>query len=178
MPGGTHQLPGGRSALYCLACLNRNSSRVQLKGWTFNTDRNVTLNPNGSNEIVLASNVLSVEIDGSTVQSEDPVFLNGKIYDRWNQTYTISRSLKAFKIVYLRDWDQLPPVAQDYITRRSARLFQDEIYGASELRASASREEAEAYSELRRLRNREGRPNLLTNDSTWNIIGGGRGPRQ
>lgn len=157
------------------SCLSRVSRQVQLTGWTFNTDRNVTLSRDGDDQIPLASNVLTVEVDTKSITQTDPVLLDGKMWDRWNQTYVFSADLTAFKIVYFRSWSLLPFAAQNYITRRAARLFQDEIYGASDLRASASKEELEALSQLRRAHSRERRPNMITNDSTWNIIGGGRG---
>lgn len=172
----TGELPSVASR--AIACLERISRKVQLKGWSFNTEFNRTLPQDSDGEIPLPSDALSVVIDPTSIRDLVPTMLNGKVYDSYAQTYTIGRDLVAFRLVLERSWDLLPPAAQNYITTYAARVFQDEIYGASELRASASREELMALKELRRVHSVELRPNFILNSSTWQIIGGGRGLSQ
>lgn len=172
----TGELPSIASR--ALACLNRTSRKVQLKGWSFNTEFNRTLPKDSEDEVPLPVDALSAVIDPTSVGNTVPTVLDGKVYDSYAQTYAIGRDLVAARLVLERSWELLPPAAQNYITTYAARVFQDEIYGASELRASASREELMALKELRRVHSVENRPNFILNDSTWRIIGGGRGTNQ
>lgn len=172
----TGELPS--TASRALACLQRASKKVQLKGWSFNCEFNRTLSQNNDGHIPLPAETLSVVIDPSSVADMVPVMLDGKVYDSYGQTYEIGTDLVALKIVLQRSWDLLPPLAQNYITTYAARVFQDEVYGASELRQSTSREEMTALRELRRAHNVENRSNFIESDASWRIIGGGRATSQ
>jgi hypothetical protein len=169
------------AASKAIACLNRVSRQVQTKGWTFNTERNRILAKNNDGEVVLPDGTLKVEIDythSPGLVRGSPVMLNGKVYDQYNQTYQWPGNLVAFRIVLQRTWAEMPPLGQQYITRRACRIFQDETYGAAELKQTASMEEIEALKQLRRAHSCEARPNMFRNGSTWRIIGGGRGTDQ
>jgi hypothetical protein len=116
------------------------SRRVQSSGWNFNTDYNVSLPLNASNEIVLASNVLSVSVPHLDVDIRD-----GKMYDRYNHVSTFTTGITGATVVYLLEFTHLPQTARDYITQLACRQMQQEIQG----QVSADQENAE---ELRRSR--------------------------
>ncbi|MEY3811004.1 MAG: hypothetical protein RIT11_6 [Pseudomonadota bacterium] len=140
--------------------LEATSREVQSKGWYFNTDLNYTLSPNNSNNIELPANTLRVELEGSS-RSNNYVERNRKLYDRYNNTFTITSSVKTTIVWYL-EFENIPEVARHYITIRAARIFQDRMLVSAELHKFHEMDELQAYMSLTEAEGDLGRHNILT----------------
>jgi hypothetical protein len=143
-----------------ISILESTSREVQSRGWFYNTDLNYTLVPNNNNQIELPANTLRVELEGSS-RSKNYVERNRKLYDRYNNTFTISDSVKVTIVFYL-EFEDIPEVARQYITIRAARIFQDRMLVSSELHKFHEIDELQAYMALKEAEGDIGRHNILT----------------
>jgi hypothetical protein len=143
-----------------ISILESTSREVQSRGWFYNTDLNYSLVPNNNNEIELPANTLRVELEGSS-RSKNYVERNRKLYDRYNNTFTISDSVKVTIVFYL-EFENIPEVARQYITIRAARIFQDRMLVSSELHKFHEIDELQAYMALKEAEGDIGRHNILT----------------
>jgi len=140
--------------------LDHVSREVQARGWFFNTDINYSLTPNNNNQIELPANALRVELaDG--YRRHDFVERNRKLYDRVNNTFTITDNIKV-NIVFLLDFSELPEVARHYILVRASRIFQDRMLVSSELHKFHEMDELQSYMSLKEAEGDIGRHNILT----------------
>lgn len=140
--------------------LDHVSREVQARGWFFNTDINYSLTPNNDNQIELPANALRVELaDG--YRRHDFVERNRKLYDRVNNTFTITDNIKV-NIVFLLDFSELPEVARHYILVRASRIFQDRMLVSSELHKFHEMDELQSYMSLKEAEGDIGRHNILT----------------
>lgn len=121
------------------------SRRLQMEGWTFNTDYYKLMLRNQDNEIQVPSNALRVLVADYDHPSLDVVQRGERLYDRRANSYTFTVDVRADVTVAL-DWEELPEHARRYITTRSGRLLQQQIVGAKDLDAINAGEEAEARS--------------------------------
>ena len=121
---------------------------TQIKGWNWNTEKEVTLTPNVSTkEITLGNNVVRISIDKRTYTSIDIVQRGTRLYDKKNKTFLFDSAIKA-EIVYLLPFTDLPEQARYYIVVRSARLFQQRMIGDSTGSAFSAEEETTALMAL------------------------------
>ena len=106
------------------------SREVQAEGWTFNTEEFYELTPDGNGEIVIANNILQLDLHDEKDNQYETVRRNGKLYEKINHTYDWSTWDKvACDIVWFFDWVDLPRPIQDYITARAATLVSSRIVG-------------------------------------------------
>jgi hypothetical protein len=121
---------------------------TQIKGWNWNTEKEVTLTPNVSTlEITLSNNVVRVSIDKRTYTSIDVVQRGVRLYDKKNKTFQFSSAIKA-EVVSLLPFTDLPEQARYYIVVRSARLFQQRMIGDATGSAFSAEEETTALMAL------------------------------
>jgi len=108
-----------------------NTSReVQAEGWTFNTEEFYELTPNGDGEIIIANNILQIDLHDEKDNQYEAIRRNGKLYEKINHTYDWSTWDKvACDIVWFFDWVDLPRPIQDYITARAAAIVSSRIVG-------------------------------------------------
>jgi hypothetical protein len=120
-----------------LSSVNR---EVQSRGWHFNTEKGIQLNPSFPNkELVLPANTLRVD---SVLEDAhiDVVQRGTRLYDRTNHTYAFDKSMKVDLVVLLA-FEELPETARQYITIRASRIFQERTLGAPELSSFNSQDE-------------------------------------
>ena len=111
-----------------------NTSReVQAEGWIFNTEEFYELTPDSNGEIVIANNILQIDLHDEKDNQYEAVRRSGKLYEKINHTYdwtTLTNWEKvACDIVWLFDWVDLPRPIQDYIVARSAAIVSSRIVG-------------------------------------------------
>src|SRR5262249_14244417 len=114
-------------AINALNRLRDSSRETQADAyWTFDTDKDVTLDLQGVGLLTLPPNTLKAEVDLSKTSTNiDPVFRGLQVYDRKNKTFAFSAPLVLSRISYLLPFDELPPTAQWYITIKAARVFSE-----------------------------------------------------
>lgn len=163
------------------AAISRNilteiSRDVQMQGWHFNTQRNVTLSPGADTFITLSDNVVRVDIEywtsrGSSVStdSRDITQRGAKLFNRTDNTYAFTTDVKA-SVVYLFDWDELPEPARRYVVVKAARIFQDRMVGSQAHHAFSQEDEVRARASLKEFEADTSDPTIFGNYDVFNII--------
>ena len=123
------------------------NKQVQSEGWSFNTEIDVTLTRDGSNNIPLGTDVLRVDAQTHDHPSIDPIQRGLKLYDRKNNTFIFDEDLKC-TVVYFRSFDELPEQARSYMTIKAARVFVDRLISDQSLRTYTQEDEIRARSVL------------------------------
>ena len=123
------------------------NKQVQSEGWSFNTEIDVTLTRNASNNIVLGTDVLRVDAQTHDHPSIDPIQRGLKLYDRKNNTFVFDEDVKC-TVVYFRSFDELPEQARSYMTIKAARIFVDRFVSDQSLRTYTEGDEIRARSVL------------------------------
>lgn len=118
------------------------SKQVQVEGWTFNTERKYTLNPDSStNYINYPSNLLRIDANEEKHAHEyDLVRRNGRLYDRLNHTDKFTKAVTV-DVVWLFDFIDLPPGIQAYITAKAARMCAVKMVGDPQLNGMLQEQE-------------------------------------
>ena len=120
---------------------------VQSEGWHFNTEIDVVLTRDASNEIALASNVLRVDPNIYQHPSVDAVQIGLKLYDRKTHKYEFEEDLTSV-VVYFRTFEEIPEPARRYVMIKAARIFVDRLVGDEGLRSYTQQDEIRARSIL------------------------------
>ena len=123
------------------------NKQVQAEGWSFNTEIDVTLTRNASNNIVLGTDVLRVDAQTHDHPSIDPIQRGLKLYDRKNNTFVFDEDIRC-TVVYFRSFDELPEQARSYMTIKAARIFVDRLVSDQSLRTYTQEDEIRARSVL------------------------------
>ena len=103
--------------------LKQVSREVQSEGWTFNKEYNYPFMADANGEIIIPNNILQMDlsIDDVYNRNKDPIRREGKLYDRIAHSFIweVGKTM-YFDIMWLFDWDDLPPPIKDYITSRAS----------------------------------------------------------
>ncbi len=174
-----NNLEGQKNADAAIArnILEEVNTEVQSHGWHFNTQLDVSLDPDSNKEIVLADNVVRVDIayrttgtgSSSLYDDRDVTQRGGKLFNRSDNTYEFTKAVKAM-VIYLLDWDDLPEPARRYITVRAARIFQDRMVGSQAHHAFSKEDEVRARALLREFEMDTGDHSIFDNYDVWNIV--------
>lgn len=141
-------IPLGTDGELAKRIVEKTMVEIQSQGWYFNTDYDFTLVPDSNNFITMPPNTLRVDF-GETEFTHRYVFKDVRVYDNKEHTYEIFNKLTA-DVVWLVDYDTLPPEAYEYISLRAARKFQQKVIGAIETDQFTTRDEADALQNLQR----------------------------
>jgi hypothetical protein len=125
------------------AILSEVNRRVQMRGWYFNTDYNVTLSRDAGNEIPLATNVLAVRVPG-----RDIVVRGGRLYDRVNRVYTFTDNITNAETVVLLDFTDLSEAGRNYVTQLACQQMQRTVQGQYNADQENTQELRMAYADF------------------------------
>ena len=163
----TDTLPvDARTAQNTLTEVNK---EVQSEGWSFNTEIDVTLTRDGSNQINLPINVLRVDANIHQHPTIDPIQRGLKLYDRQNNKYEFDEDLIC-TVVYYRDFIELTEQARRYINIKAARIFVDRLIGDQGLRTYTQEDETRARAILTESDYANADHNLLRGDPSLTNI--------
>jgi hypothetical protein len=124
--------------------LDDTSREVQLMGWHFNTLDNYSLAPDINGYIYIPTN--AYKVDPCSV-SVDYVQVGDRLYNRLDNTFVIGKTVIA-NLGVLREFEELPEAAKNFIKIKSARRFQEKMIGSSELSRFDREDEQRAWIEL------------------------------
>ncbi len=130
--------------------LNRESRRVQIRGWHVNTLNDFVLNVNVDNQFVLPDNTLSVDTTnprgGRKIASPPPSsFINASmrrsadntkwlLWDADNNLETWSSDTRlTVNLIQLIEFSNLTPALQIYVWTTAAHRFQKSVMGSAVL---------------------------------------------
>ena len=145
-----------------LETLREVNRQVQSEGWTFNTENHVELTRNSvTNKITYPTNALAVDANEDKYQGKyDIVKRDGFLYDKKEHSYTFTEDL-VVDMVWLFSFDDVPKIAQTYITNRAARLASVKLVGDSELSQLLQEQEAQSRVALLEYETNQGDYNMF-----------------
>lgn len=146
-PVNTAEDNGVVDAVMARQMLRASSRRVQAKGWSWNTDKALTLArsyPEG--EVKLPANTLRVDTVGDSV-GVDVVQRGNRLYDRRNHTYEFGTALVVDLVSFL-PFEELPETARQFITISAGRKFQESQVGSETLAKFNRSDETLAWADL------------------------------
>ena len=157
-------------ANFAVATINEITRRIQLKEWHFNTEYDYPLTPNASGYLVPPTNTMRVDQMRCHNASVDFVYRDGRMYDKKARTDVITSSEYTFKIILAFDFDKLPEHVRNYITIKSARLFQERILGSETLATFTQDDEVDALTMAMQADLDNADVNILHSIDTYQII--------
>lgn len=149
--------------------LDEVSREIQTHGWDFNRETLVKLVPNEANEIVLSTSVAEIDIEPLDADGKKYVQRGGRLYNKTDHTFTISKEVKA-TIVYVLGWEDLPQAARHYFMIRAARRFQDRVVGSDKHHSFNQQDEFQALVALRAAESRSGDFTIFDNYDVARVI--------
>lgn len=135
------------------------SKAVQLIGWEWNTDLEVTLTPNSDGNLVLPENTLKV-IAIATKGDEKLTTRGGMLYDRKNQTSVFTDTRKVTLVTGLL-FEDMPEAARQYVMLSAADKFQDGVLGSPTLDREAEESMMKALQSLEAAESEAGDYNIF-----------------
>lgn len=145
--------------------LERAQRDVLSQGWWFNEEESMELSPDLNGFITLAPNVIKISVigdNGGIIQRGQ------RMYDRANRTYTFTSSIPVDMVINL-EWDELPQVARAYITDLACVRFNNNFYGAEDVKRVLEAELANSELEVKKADTDARDVNLLSNTRVNNI---------
>ena len=136
------------------------SREVQSEGWTFNTEEDYLMTPDENGEIVIANNILQIDLHDDKDNSYESIRRSGKLYEKINHTYDWTTltgwDTVRCDIVWFFDWVDLPRPIQDYIVARAAAIVSSRIVGDPQQFQMLSQKEIQARSNAMEYETRQG----------------------
>ena len=145
------------------------NKEVQSEGWSFNTEIDVTLTRDGSNQINLPIDVLRVDPNIHQHTTVDAIQRGLKLYDRLNNKFEFEEDLIC-TVVYFRNFDEIPEQARYYMTIKAARVFVDRLVSDEGLRTYTQQDEVRARAILMETDLSNGDHNLLRGDPSLTSV--------
>lgn len=107
--------------------LDRIERKTQARGWWFNRESEVPLEPDADGHVILPTDILRWE---PCVPDERYFIRAGRLYSPKEKTDVFAEAIKL-NVVYQIEWTDLPLVFQEYAVASAGRKFQDREFGSS-----------------------------------------------
>lgn len=121
LPVASLDTNGSSAAAHAERFIDAASKSLQARGWHFNTRRDVTLSPNGSNKIAVPASTFHIDTSGASANI-DVTVVGGFLFDLENNTDTWSTDLTVTYVINA-DFDDLPEAFADYVVTEAAFQF-------------------------------------------------------
>lgn len=145
--------------------LHEVSRDVQSEGWSWNTDEATAIAKDAADQFLLPSNALKAVFSPNRYPSRQYVLRGRRVWDKQKRTYAFGGGMTApliiDSVVYELDWDELPHVAQQYITIRAGRIFSNRYLNSTVVYSFTTQDEEYARAMLIRAEEEPGRNNML-----------------
>jgi len=145
------------------------NKEIQSEGWSFNTEIDVTLPRDGSNQISLSTDILRIDPNIHQHPTIDAIQRGLKLYDRLNNKYEFAEDLIC-TVVYFRTFAEIPEPARRYMTIKAARIFVDRLVSDDGLRTYTQEDEIRARAILMETDLANGDHNLLRGDPSLSSV--------
>ena len=131
--------------------LNEVNREVQSAGWKFNTSWKAKLVRDTNNRIIIANDVLHIELDHLRYSkiSYDPVMRGSYLFNLATESNVWDKDFDYAKIIYLLDFESIPEQARRYITIRAGRIFHDRTLGANAIHKYSQQDELSSLAVLK-----------------------------
>lgn len=163
--------PNSADVAMAMNTIDEVSLNVQARGWHFNREEDVTLTPDPvTKEIVVASNVLLVDVDYPNNDGLDITLRGTKIYNKKTNSTQFTGPLEKVDLVRVLEWDELPQAARYYIAIRAARIFQDRVVGSDKHHGYTQQDELIALSNLKKYEGETADHSIFDNYDVYRVI--------
>ena len=114
-----------------LDTLREVSREVQSEGWTFNKEYKYPITPDSNNEVIIANNILQIDLNRTYTQNKDRDSINreGKLYDKIAHSFTWTDETLYVDVIWYFDWTSIPIPIQAFIVARAASIVSSRIIG-------------------------------------------------
>ena len=131
---------------------------VLTQGWSFNSDWNYEMTPDGTSRIAVPANAL--QIDPTSGEDYVPRYdANAPagmfLYNREKRSFNEYTGDVKVNITWAYEFEQIPQHARHYVAMKAARKFQSGIMASAVLHQFTRDDEAEAYATFRRVEKRQ-----------------------
>ena len=163
--------PNSADVAIAMQILDEVSLNIQSRGWHFNTEENVTLTADPvTAEVVVASNVLLVDVDYPDNDGLDITLRGNKLYNRKTNSFQFTGPVEKIRLIRALEWDDLPQAARHYITIRAARIFQDRVVGSEKHHGFTQQDEFVAMSNLKKYEGEVADHSIFDNYDVYRVI--------
>ena len=174
--------PKNADAAIAQNVLTEITREIQTMGWHFNTQYNVSFQPDSSKQIVLAENIVRIDLvdhgivtqdvnrNTTVTDTRDITQRGDKLFDRTNNTYDFETEVVA-TVIYLLDFTELPEPARRYANIKAARVFQDRMVGSQKHHMFSREDETRALALLKEFEGETGDRTIFDNHDVHRIIG-------
>ena len=146
------------------------NKKVQMEGWSFNTEIDVTFTRDSTTkQISLPTDILRIDPNIHQHTNIDAIQRGLKLYDRLNNTFEFDEDLIC-TAVYFRPFDEIPEPARYYITIKAARIFVDRLVSDQGLRTYTQEDETRARAILMETDYANGDHNILRGDPSLTSV--------
>lgn len=153
--------------------LDRVTREVLALGWTINTEYEVIMTPDGSNEIPLSGTVLRIDTAGKDAWINVTVRDNGGVpylYNIKKRSFTFDVPTLTTEVVWDYDFEELTFALQNYIAYHAAVLWQVSELGSAAVDQMLQRKERQAWEQLLDADGSQGDYNVLLDSPSVNAI--------
>ena len=114
-----------------LNTLREVSREVQSEGWSFNKEYDYPITPDTSNEVIIANNILQIDLNQSYTQNmgRDSIDREGKLYDKTAHSFIWTDATLYVDVIWYFDWPSIPTVIQAFIVAKAAAIVSSRIIG-------------------------------------------------
>lgn len=136
---------------------------VLTQGWSFNSDEEYEMTPDGTNRIAVPANALQIDptYGQDYVPRYDATAPAGMfLYNREKRVFNEFQTDVKVDIVWAFEFEQIPQHARQYVATKAARKFQSGILASAVLHQFTRDDESEAYATFRRVEKRQKRFNI------------------
>jgi len=171
--------PKNADAAIAQNILTEITREIQTMGWHFNSQYDVTFQPDSDKLITLTDNIARIDISDPSVVSRtssaqpdtrDITQRGNKLFDRTNNTYEFESDVVA-GVIYLLDFTEMPEPARRYITVKSSRVFQDRMVGSEKHHMFSREDETRAFALLKEFEGETSDQTIFDNFDFFRIVG-------
>ena len=107
-----------------LNTLREVSREVQSEGWSFNKEYDYPIIPDSSKEVLIANNILQIDLNQSYTQNmgRDSINREGKLYDKTAHSFIWTDTTLYVDLIWYFDWPSIPTVIQAFIVARASSI--------------------------------------------------------
>lgn len=150
---------------FALQIFNKHLRMFQVTGWYFNTEKCVEMIKNSEDNYVIPADVVRID---TVYHYPEYVEKAGKLYDKTNNTFTITTSpLKVDRVIYM-DFDDMPEEAKFLVQALCGYEFQGKIESSAKM---FTKEDVEmAWTRFIQYDMESSDDNTGKYDTVWNIL--------
>ncbi|MGZ5389715.1 MAG: hypothetical protein ACXWDH_06370 [Aeromicrobium sp.] len=143
------------------AHLKASLRRTLARGWTFNTERNITIEPDVNGRIFVGADAVRVVVANNPKIVVRHGGVGARLYDMEFRTDVFESAQSGLSIIRLLDFDVCPEAMRDYCAIAAGRRFQQKIMGDQVKHRIEANDELRAWADLL---NHEGAV------AQWNVV--------